>query len=430
MNFNFLKIKNKEILIFLVFYITIILGFFFNEDSLGGAQHDFLHHYKISEMFNVDFKETFKNFGNPNYENMHTRNSPIFWIVFSFFSKIFSIDIIRLLNSLVSILIGVFFFKCLLLRFNNISRVVLLILSSAIFLSPTIRSLSIWPYSLIWGLFFFIVSIYFFLKQKLNNNLNTNLILSFKQLFFLILSSYFYPSFGIFFLYFGYNLYLKFKVSKNLFYLIFFCFLLSIPFFYYVFSKNIINAFYGAEGIGVSLSQSLNLSNKIMIILTIFLYFIIPFINIKKVIHDLNKINYQNIILIIIFTILNIYFFNFPYIESGSYGGGFFHKLSNIIFKNNIFFFLSFAISLIFLVLIFKKNFNNFLLVILLILYNPQFTIYNKYFDPLIFVLFFTLFELDFDKHYFKKKYKHAQLYFFLISYLSIALYKSYLFSI
>ena len=53
--------------------------------------------------------------------------------------------------------------------------------------------------------------------------------------------------------------------------------------------------------------------------------------------------------------------------------------------------------------------------------------IYNKYYDPLIYILFLTLFHLDMDRHYFKKKYKHVQLYCLSIGYLTIAFFKNYL---
>jgi len=44
------------------------------------------------------------------------------------------------------------------------------------------------------------------------------------------------------------------------------------------------------------------------------------------------------------------------------------------------------------------KNFNNFLLIILIFLNNPQLEIYHKYYDPMLLILFFTLFDLNFKK--------------------------------
>ena len=44
---------------------------------------------------------------------------------------------------------------------------------------------------------------------------------------------------------------------------------------------------------------------------------------------------------------------------------------------------------------------------VLIILNNPQYTIYHKYFDPFILIAFFTIFSfnLDLKKVYYKKNY-------------------------
>tara|TARA_B100000780_G_scaffold161124_1_gene112603 strand:- start:194 stop:766 length:573 start_codon:yes stop_codon:yes gene_type:complete len=187
-----------------------------------------------------------------------------------------------------------------------------------------------------------------------------------------------------------------------------------------------ITSFTSAAGLGVSISQKLNISNKIMIISTMFLFFTLPIINLKKTFFDIKKINYKIILFILFFSAINIYYFDFPYIVGGSWGGGFFHKFSNIIFNNNLFFYIVFILSLLIIFSVLSKNKSNYLLLILLVLFNPQFTIYNKYYDPLIYILFLTLFKLDMNKHYFKKDNNNIQLFFLFIGYLGLAFYKNY----
>ena len=160
------------------------------------------------------------------------------------------------------------------------------------------------------------------------------------------------------------------------------------------------------------------------------LYFTLPIINFKKILSNFKKINIHSLIIILIFTVINIHFFNFPYHEGGAFGGGFFHKLSNLLFDNNFVFYIFFLISLFYLRLLLDQNWNNFLLLILLVLFNPQFTIYHKYYDPLIIILFLTLFQFNLKEQFFKKKYKFLQLFSILGFYLSLALYKSHLYSI
>ena len=61
--------KYQTYLFFLPFYLTVLIGFYFNEDNLGKASFDAIHHFNISKMFTEDFFGTFKLFGSdvPGY---------------------------------------------------------------------------------------------------------------------------------------------------------------------------------------------------------------------------------------------------------------------------------------------------------------------------------------------------------------------------
>ena len=182
----------------------------------------------------------------------------------------------------------------------------------------------------------------------------------------------------------------------------------------YIITKDFFNSFEKAQGLNIPLSQSLNLSNKILIISSIFLYFILPIINFKEVFYKIKKINFIKIIFLAIFCFINIYYFNFP---NDNWGGGFFHKVSNLFFNNNYLFFLSAFFSILIIYTIIEKRFKNYLLLAILIVYNPQLTIYLKYFDPLIFIIFLSLFDFDFKKHFVDKTYKYYQFYGVIIFY-------------
>ena len=401
--------NNYYLLFFLILYLTVLLGFYFDEDNLGGAIFDSTYHFKISEEFNKNFLYTFENFGD-RQKDLGTRNSPIFWIFLSIFEKYFSYDVIRFFNTLIIFAIAVVFYKSLLLKFKDVQSYHLLILSSFIFLSPSLRSLAIWPYSLIWGLFFFVLSIYYYLKFKDHLNFNKSSIVLLNVIF----AAYIYPAFSVFYLFYFLQILKKIK-KLDCFKLIFFSFILSIPCIIYLSSKDLSTTFTTQQGIqGASLSRSLNISNKILIISSIFLYFILPIINIKEIFLKVKKISYIKIIFILIFFLANIYFFDFPH---DKWGGGFFHKVSNILFKNNYLFFFSAFISIFIIFILIEKKFQNYLLLIILILYNPQLTIYIKYFDPLIFIIFLTLFDFDFKKHFVNKTYKYYQFYGVIIFY-------------
>tara|TARA_B110000090_G_C13053377_1_gene320453 strand:- start:293 stop:529 length:237 start_codon:yes stop_codon:yes gene_type:complete len=58
---------------------------------------------------------------------------------------------------------------------------------------------------------------------------------------------------------------------------------------------------------------------------------------------------------------------------------------------------------------------DNFLIILLIIISNPQITIYHKYYDPLLIILFFSLFVLNVNLEHLKnfKKILFLYLYFF-----------------
>ena len=420
--FKFSNINNHYISIFFILYLTVLLGIYFNEDNLGGATHDSIYHFKIVQKFNENFFYTFSNFGKTELE-LGTRNSPVFWAFMSLFSKFISFDSIRILNSLIIFATAIVFYKCLILKFKNFNNLSLIILASMIFLSPSLRSLAIWPYSLSWGLFFFILSIYYYLKFQNNFDLKSSLLILINVIF----AAYIYPSFSVFYIFYFIKIINKTKNTVLAIKILILSFILSLPCVIYLLSTDFLKIFEGAQGVDVSVTQSLNISNKILIIVTMILYFLMPIINLKEIFLKIKDINKIHLLLVFIFCLTNIFFFNFPH---STWGGGFFHKASNIIFGNNYLFFVFSIVSILIIYSIIKKDFNNYLLLIILILFNPQLTIYVKYFDPLIFILFLTLFDFDLKKHFFEKTYAIYQFYsviffYYFVVYIKIIFFKS-----
>ena len=403
---KFIREKYLVFFLFLGLYLSLLIGLYLNEDNLGGAAHDSIYHFRISEKFNENFLKTFDEFGNLE----QTRNSPVFWIFLSLLSNFFSYQTIQFLNTFLIFPFTYFFYKCLKIKYNKIKSIYLIILCSYLFLSPSLRSLIIWPYSLSWGLFFFIISIYYFLKYQNDLNLSNSL----KIISSLVVASYIYPSFSVFYLFYIYKIFNGSSNKTTFFITLIISLIMSLPCLYYIFTRDVISSFQDSQGVGVSFSKSFNLSNKILIISTICFYALLPIINFQKFIKKILISEKKKILIIIIFCLINFYFFNFPH---SVWGGGFFHKLSNVVFDNNYLFFLFSIISILFLLTIANKNFDNYFLLIILILYNPQFTIYIKYFDPLIFVTFLTLFNFNLKENFLEKSYKFYQFYGFIFLY-------------
>jgi len=388
-------------------YSSLIVGFIFSENLTGGAQNDYLAHKEIALKFSTSFLETLLNF-----DRESTRHSPILLIFFSLFEKMgLSDSAIRLINLHFLLLIIFFFFKCLKIKFRNYDNKILYLISFLLFLSPTFRSLSIWPDSRLHGLLYFIVSIYFFLNFKNEKNKIIKFRFALLNTFFLCLASYFSPNFCLFVFFFLFHYFNAYKVSKSFLIIILLNIFLSLPAIYYVFFLKIFFFLTPVSEYGKNF-VALNPANKIILISSIFLFHYFPFFFVTK-----NKYTIQIIYLIIltsIFLIL-IYFFNY---QTNFTGGGIIYKLSNIIFDNNYFvYFLSFLGFLLIFNLSYK-NFNNFLIIFLIIISNPQLEIYHKYYEPFLHIIFFTLFNFNFNRLMLNKRIMIFYIYnlFFLIA--------------
>jgi hypothetical protein len=287
------------------------------------------------------------------------------------------------------LLLPILFWLVLKEKFKKINSYKLLLVVGLIFLSPVFRSLSVWPDSRIYGLIIFLVSIYYFLKFEDDKKISNAI----KCTFWCAISAYFSPNFALFAFFYFFRFFKHFSFKKEIFILTILNITLSFPAFIYIFLLENIFFFKSAiPGGNENFKTVLNLSNKILIISSIIFFYLIPFLITQTLKINIKKLNVIITSLIIIFICLNYFNYKVEYT-----GGGFFYNLSNTLFGNNLLFYLSCLISLIYLLNIFFSNTDNFIIFIILIFSNPQLTIYHKYYDPLIFILLLTFFKLDCD---------------------------------
>ena len=388
-----LRIKNIYLLP-IITLISLLLGIYLGEDTLGAGKEDYQYHIKYFLNFSDSFYKTYNEFG-LNQESSSVRNSPIFYMFFSLFLKLgISLENLKFINLLIIIPLFIFFFKCLEIKYSKINLETKLILSSILFLSPTIRTLLIWPYPLIWALCFFLISLYFFLIFEKTKNFNGKIKFAYLNLIFLTISAYFTPNFSLFSIFFFYRFFLFYKFKKQIFVIILINLILASPAIYFFISKDyyLFNSTVGS----VDNYIKYNLSNKIIIISSMCFLFFLPYIQIKKLLHKINKdFKINNTFFILLFFIfINLYFYNFDLGPSNS-GGGIFYHLSKVLFNNSLILFLVFFFSIYLFKYINLYNFNNVLLFFILVFYNLQFTIYYKYFDPLIFFIFLFMIKLN-----------------------------------
>ncbi len=408
--------RSRVFILTISLYLSLLVGFFYNESLNSGAQMDWFVANKNPIIdFSNNFLDTFL-----NYDEYGHRHSPVYLIFLSLILKTgIELEYLRLINLHLCLILIILFYNCLIIKFRNINKELLLFLSLIIFLSPTFRSLAIWPDSRIPGLIFFTLAIFYFLKFNQDYKIKFAWFCTLS----LIVSSYLSPNFSVFIIYFFYFFFKKIKI-QNLQFLILFSFLLSLPMFYYLFVLDV--NFLTSGGTQYTKEKGLynfNLSNKILIISSIFLFHFIPFLISLLNLKDINTFIKNKFIPLFIFLIVLIYFFDYRPEFSG---GGVFFQLSNFLFDNNyLFFFFSFF-SIFLISFISKNHFSNFLLIFLIIISNIQNSIYHKYYEPMLIILIFLLFKnFEFDK-FFNKKNNFYILYLFSLGFIFLRIFKNY----
>lgn len=319
----------------------------------------------------------------------------------SFIEDIFSNDLVtRLLFLHINLFLIPIFFFCLRLKFPSIKKKISLLITCVIFLSPTFRSLTIWPDSRILGILF-TLGVLFYLKFIKKNFLFKYAILN---TFFIVLASYISPNFSVFSIFFLFQFLKKISINKIIL-LVIINFLLSLPALYYLFFLKVFFLTAGkTPGLqGESVSLDFNFSNKILIISSIVFFHLMIFIKEKEIYLKMSNLFKKKIIfLIILFYLVILVFFDYLPIFTG---GGVFFQLSHYLLNGNEIFFLISFISLVFIFSLCIKNLNNFIILSLLVLSNLQLTIYHKYYEPLVLILFFLLLETNLNfKNYFNNK--------------------------
>ena len=409
---------STNVLFFFLLYLSLLIGFLFNENLNFGSYHDWVRAYvpPIND-FSKNFKETIL-----SYEKYGQRHSPIYLIFLSTFIDLgLNLNFVRIIHLHLSLSLIFIFYNCLKLNFPYVEKKYLQLLSFVIFLSPTFRSLSIWPDSRLPGLIFFVLAVYFFLKFLKNNNSKNTWLCSVS----LIISSYISPNFSLFSLYF-YFFFVKKLSLVNLVLLFIFNLILAIPAFYYLFVLKI-NFLVAGRTPGIeaaSVAMGFNFSDKIMIISSILFFHLIPIFASKNFYYCFVIFFKRNVLMIIVAIIILTYFFNY---QVAFTGGGFFFQLSHLLFKNNYLFFGVCLISVTFLFYCIKKNINNLYLIILLVLSNVQNSIYHKYYEPLVLIMFFTLFKNMNVEYFFKSKINLIYLYLFSLVYIFLRILKNQL---
>lgn len=382
---TFLK-NNYHSLTYLILYTSLIIAFFLNLDVTSGPKKDLSYTLLQVQIFQDNYLSALLNYDNIEYPN---RLSPIYISILALAKKVLiSTELVRFFLLHILIISQFFLYKCLKIFFykNNYDKKIIFFLSCIIFLSPNFRANILWIESSMFGFLFFVISLYYFLKnEKRFKNKNVYL-----NILFLAIASYLRPSYCLFSIFFFFEYITRYRQYLSLIKVIFLNLILAFPAFYYVFILEIFFIEFGG--------LSTNYFNKVTIISSIIFFHAIPFM----IFHKIEKKDYKLFFISIIATLICIYFFNYDLSQAG---GGIFLHLSNYLFNNNYLFYLMLPIFICYLMsVIIHDPKKNILIIVILFLLTPQYHIFHKYYDPIVFIIFLTLVNLKIKKEFFLQK--------------------------
>jgi hypothetical protein len=364
-------IISKKLGIF--FFLSLFISLYFNENSSGGAKIDSEITAQFIEKFNYSFSEGVEYFLKTN--QIH---SPFFYYLKATSIKILGQNFSNIIYLILSFLISNSFYICLKKKFKKVDRDYLKLISYIIFFSPYFRSSAVWFTSDNLALLFFVLSINKMLNISSKNKIDQKSL--FLATLFLIIASYIRQTYAFFYILIFFKL-IKFNSYKFLTIHLIYTSILSVPALAYLY-------FFITKTTGTSLIK-INYVNNLSIFFSLFFFYVFPFIinnSFKTIL--LKNIRNKIIIFFISFLLLSLLLYDLNFYNL--LGGGVFIKLSSLMNTKYIFIFFS-TLGFVTFVILFSDNYKYLMPFILLVLSFPFDIIYQKYFDPIIIIILFTL---------------------------------------
>ena len=430
-----IKIKdNLIIFLTLLIYVSFVLGFYFNENSIGSGGYD------------GDLKWIWKNFEiyktNDLWTSIHHpdffgNRTPLLYILHILLNPfIINIDSYRFTAFCISFFTPLIFYFCLMQKFKNIDKTILFFISSFVLLSPFYRTSAYWGMEIQYGIITMLASI-FFLNFILNEKINSEL-----KLYFLITLLTFFSSLC---LYFDQKLLIiplivlfkilrsKINLKFKIFSLINYC-IFAVPFLYLlILWKGLVSP--ASQQGNVNTITSLSRLDFLWLehigyATTIIAFYLLPLLlfknkNLYLIIKNFfsTKNNYVIISFFFVYLIYLLNFFDYREFTTEKYwiGLGYIHKTSLLLFKSyllqEIFTYLAFFISWMIILIFIEKNLNDFLIIFyfyfLSLLLWP---LMHEYFDPIILLMAFTIFSTKLFINYTNSLFLFVYLSVFLVS--------------
>jgi len=353
------------------------------ETKEGGVVNDLRTHWE----YIILLKKDLSNLLNLTLgDDTNLINYPLHNLIFSQFDFI---------NSLNSYLISVFtisFFLPIIIYFSLKERFQIINKPNIALISSVVLVLPVFQYSAIWGnnhntaLIFFTLGIFYF-NSFIKSNFTNNIRLIISIIFFSLAcySKQYYVFFFIFLLIFLFN---SFTFKRFILFSLF-IFSISIPGIYFLILNPLL--FYGIK------QNTTNFNSSILISASIMMFYLIPFI-IQNLINNYENKKFKLIdffdkkLCLLSFAITILCSLNFYY--DGEIGGGIFLKISYFLFDNHYLVFPTAFLGIYFLLYFSQNSISNYALVVLLLFtFNTGYFIFQKYFEPMFYIIFLNFFD-------------------------------------
>jgi len=371
---------NLSILLFIFFFAIAVINFLFGGDpnGSGGSINDFTNTWPYVESLSKTFPSLHSLYGDGPRD---TDNTPLGYILLSWFFLILKDQyLVRITYFVFSFISLIVFYVAIKEKYPNIKKANLIILVTIFMAMPAFISGSTWANNSILANIFFILFIIYFnrwLKEKKTNRFNKTI---FYQILFLALAVYTRQYYALFFIFLIYNYFYRLTV-KEFFLTMFVIFLFTLPGFYIIVQDirvlKTVSTF--------KIYNTFLISPSIMLFYLIPIYFLSYMQNKKNIISLLPDSNSnKTIILWLIFITL---FLSFIFDYNFKIGGGIFFKASQILLKNNLIGYFAGGLGLYILFLLSRVSNSNKILIILLVAGFPSYYIFQKYFEPMFFII-------------------------------------------
>tara|TARA_X000000950_G_scaffold67535_1_gene83409 strand:+ start:1386 stop:2687 length:1302 start_codon:yes stop_codon:yes gene_type:complete len=313
-------------------------------------------------------------------------NFPLHHLIFSQLSFINSINTYLISVLIISFLLPLILYFLLKQRFGNFDKSTILMLSSLIFILPVFQYSAIWGNNHNTALIFFSLGIFYFnsfIKTNFKNN--ANLIFS---IIFLALASYTRQYYAFFFVFLLIHLVNRINFKRFVFVSLFIA-SCAVPGLYFLILNPIL--LFGYK------QNMTNVNSSVLVSASMILFYLIPFV-VQTIINNYERHKFNLSYLfdkkIFIISIVTSFLCSLNFIYNSNIGGGVFLKLSYFLFDNP-YLVIPFSFFGIYFLIYFSQNtLSNYVLVILLLItFSSGYFIFQKYFEPMFYIIFLSCFD-------------------------------------